>query len=80
MYELKCTCNSTYFGETKKKKTWKQNGTILEQQNILSHVTDNLIGIHPNTMAGENDFRKRKTREAIEINTWTQQLTNIKEI
>ena len=45
VYELKCTCNSAYFGETKKKiltrtmehqqDSFKGNGTSLEQQNTL---------------------------------------------
>ena len=36
VYELKCTCKSAYFGETKKKRLTRTiNGTILEQQNTL---------------------------------------------
>ena len=45
VHELKCTCNSAYFGETKKKiltrtiehqqDSFKGNGTNLEQQNTL---------------------------------------------
>ena len=45
VYELKCTCNSAYFGETKKKiltrtiehqqDSFKGNETNLEQQNTL---------------------------------------------
>ena len=45
VYELKCTCNSAYFGETKRKilartiehqqDSFKENGIILEQQNTL---------------------------------------------
>ena len=45
VYELKCTCNSAYFGETNKKiltrtrehqqDSSKRKGTILEQQNTL---------------------------------------------
>ena len=45
VYEFKCTCNSAYFGETKKniltrtintnKIASRENETILEQQNTL---------------------------------------------
>ena len=77
VYELKCTCNSAYFGETKKKILTR---TIEHQQDSFKGKWDNsgetehsltCLGqfnwIHPKTIARENDYRKRKTREALEI-------------
>ena len=77
VYELKCTCNSAYFGETKKKILTK---TIEHQQDSFKGKWDNsgatehtltcheqFNWIHPKTIARENDYRKRKIREALEI-------------
>ena len=77
VYELKCTCNSAYFGETKKKILTR---TIEHQQDSFKGKWDNsgetehsltCLGqfnwIHPKTIARENDYRKRKIREALEI-------------
>ena len=77
VYELKCTCNSTYFGETDKKvltKTtehqqdsfkgkWDNSGAT--EHSLTCHAQFNWI--HPKTIARENDYRKRKIREALEI-------------
>ena len=76
VYELKCTCNSAYFGETKKKILTR---TIEHQQDSFKGKWDNsgatehsltchgqFNWIHPKTIARENDYRKRKIREALE--------------
>ena len=73
VYELKCTCNSTYFGETKKKILTR---TIEHQQNSFKGKCDNsgatehslichgqINWIHPKTIARENDYRKRKYKK-----------------
>ena len=78
MYELICTCNSAYFGETKKKILTR---TIEHQQDSFKGKWDNFGAtehsltchwqfnwIHPKTTARENDHRRRKIREALEIN------------
>ena len=63
--ELKCTRNSVYFSEIKKKILTR---TIEHQQNSFNR---NLVGqfswIHPKTVARGNDYRKRKIREAQQI-------------
>ena len=77
VYELKCTCNSAYFGATKKKILTR---TIEHQQDSFKGKWDNsgateytltcheqFNWIHPKTIARENDYRKRKIREALEI-------------
>ena len=77
VYELKCKCNSAYFGETKQKKLTR---TIEHQQDCFKGKWDNsgatehsltcheqFNWIHPKTIARENDSRKRKIREALEI-------------
>ena len=77
VYELKCTCNSVYFGETKKKILTR---TIEHQQDSFKGKWDNsgateytltcygqFNWIHPKTIATEKDYRKRKIRRALEI-------------
>ena len=77
VYELKCTCNSAYFGETKKKILTR---TIENQQDSFKGKWDNsgatehtltchgqFNWIHPKTIAREKDYRNRKIREALEI-------------
>ena len=77
VYELKCTCNSAYFGETKKKilpltiehqqvnckGKWDNSGA--KEHTLTCHRQFNWI--HPKTIARENDYRKRKIREVLEI-------------
>ena len=73
VYEL----NSTYFGETKKKILTR---TLEHQQDSFKGKWDNSGAtghsltchgqsnrIHWKTIARENDYRKRKIREALEI-------------
>ena len=74
---MKCTCNSVYFGETKKKILTK----IIEHQQDsfkgkwdISGATEHTLTchgqfnwIHSNAIARNNDYRKRKIREALEI-------------
>ena len=77
VYELKCTCNSAYFGETKKKILTR---TIEHQQDSFKRKWDNsgaaehsltcqgqFNWIHPKSVATENDYRRRKIREDLEI-------------
>ena len=77
VYKLKCTCNSSYFGKTKKKIL---TSTIEHQKDSFkgkwdnSGATEHILTchgqfnwIHPKTIARENDYRKRKIREALEI-------------
>ena len=77
VYKLQCTCNSVYFGETKKKILTM---TIEHQQDSFkgkwgnSRATEHSLTchrqfnwVHPKTIARENDYRKRKIREALEI-------------
>ena len=77
IYQLKCTCNTAYFGETKKKILTR---TIEHQQDSFKGKWDNsgatehsltchgqFNWIHSKTIARENDCRKRKIREALEI-------------
>ena len=74
---MKCTCKSAFFGETKKKILTR---TIEHQQDSFkgkwgnSGATEHTLTcheqfnwIHPKTIARENDYRKRKIREATEI-------------
>ena len=75
--ELKCTCNSAYFGETKKKiltrtiehqrgsfkGKWDNSGAT--EHSLTCHEQFNWI--HSKTIARENDYRRRKIREALEI-------------
>ena len=77
VYKLQCTCNSVYFGETKKKiltmtiehqqdsfkGKWNNSGAT--EHSLTCHRQFNWI--HPKTIARENDYRKRKIREALEI-------------
>ena len=77
VYKLQCTCNSVYFGETKKKiltmtiehqqdsfkGKWNNSGAT--EHSLTCHRQLNWI--HPKTIARENDYRKRKIREALEI-------------
>ena len=78
VYELICTCNSAYFGETKKKILAKK---IEHQQDSFKGKWDNsgetehsltchgqFNWIHPKTIARKNDYRRRKIREELEIN------------
>ena len=75
VYELKCTCNSAYFGETKKKIL---TSTIEHQQDSFKGKWDNSRAtehtltchgqfnwIHPKTTVRENNYRKRKIQEAL---------------
>ena len=77
VYELKCTCNSAYFGETKKKILTR---TIEHQQDSFKGKWDNsgatehsltcqghFNWIQPKTIATENDYRRIKIQEALEI-------------
>ena len=77
VYELKCTCNSAYFVETKKKILTR---TVEHQQDNFKGKWDNCEAakhslkchrqfnwIHPKTIDREDDYRKRKIREALEI-------------
>ena len=77
VYELKCTCDSAYFGETKKKILTR---TIEHQQDSFkgkwdnSGATEHSLTYHgqfnwmrPKTISRENYYRKRKIREALEI-------------
>ena len=77
VYDLKCTCNSAYFGETKKTILTR---TIEHQQDSFNGKWDNsgatepsvtcqgkFNWIHPKTIARENDYRKRKIRWVLEI-------------
>ena len=77
VYELKYICKSAYFGETKKEILTR---TIEHQQDSFkgkwdsSGATEHTLicdgqfnWIHPKTIARENDYRKRKIREALEI-------------
>ena len=70
-------CNSAYFGETKKKILTR---TIEHQQDSFKIKWDNsgaaehsltcqgqFNWIHPKSIARENDYRRRKIREALEI-------------
>ena len=77
LYESKCTCNSAYFGETKKKiltttiehhqdslkGKWNNSGAT--EQTLTCHGQFNWI--QPKTIAREKDYRKRKIREVLEI-------------
>ena len=77
VYKLKCTCNSAYFGETKKKiltrtienkqdrlkGKWNKSGATEHTLTCYGHFN----WIHLKTIARENDYRKRKIREALEI-------------
>ena len=77
VYELKCTFNSAYFGETDKAIL---TTTIKHQQDSFKGKWDNsgatehsltcqgqFNWIHPKTIGRENNYRKRKIREALEI-------------
>ena len=77
VYELKRTCNSAFFGETKKKiltrtiehqqdsfkGKWDNSGAI--EHSLTCHGQFNWINLK--TIARENDHRKRKIRETLEI-------------
>ena len=75
--ELNCTCNSTYFGENKKKVLTR---TLEHQQDSFKGKWDNsgptehtltyhgqFNRIHPSTIAKKSDYRKTKIREALKI-------------
>ena len=77
VYELKCKCNSAYFGETKQKKLTR---TIEHQQDCFKGKWDNsgatehsltchgqFNWIHAKTIARENGYGRRKIQEALEI-------------
>ena len=66
-------CNLTYFGETKKKistriiedsfnEKWNKSGAT---EHITCHAQLNWI--HPKTIVRKSDYRKRKTRELLDI-------------
>ena len=77
VFDLKCTCSSAYFGETKKKiltrttehqedsfkGKWDNSGAT--EHSLTCHEQFNWI--HSKTIAIENDYRRRKIREALEI-------------
>ena len=77
VYELKCTCNTAYFSETKKKiltraieyqqdsfnGKWDNSGTT--EHSLTCQGQYNWI--HQKTMAREDVCRKRKIRETLEI-------------
>ena len=77
VFKLKCTCNSAYFGETKKKiltrtiehqedsfkGKWDNSGAT--EHSLTCHEQFNWI--YPKTIARENDYRRRKIRKALEI-------------
>ena len=77
VHELKCTCNSAYFGETRKKilarNIERQQDSFKVKWNISGATEHSLTchrqfnWIHPKTIARENDYRKRKIRKALEI-------------
>ena len=77
VYELKCTCNSAYFSETKKKILTR---TIEHQQDSFkgkwdsSRATEHSLTchrqfnwIHTKTLARENNYRRRKILEGLGI-------------
>ena len=78
VYELKCKCNSAYFGKTKQKKLtrtiehqqdcfkgkWDNSGAT--EHSLTCHVQFN--SIHPKNITRENNYRKRKIRKALEVN------------
>ena len=77
VYELKCSCNSFYYGETKKKILTR---TIEHQQDSLrgkwgsSGATEHCLVCHgqfnwinPKTVARNSNYRERKIRESLEI-------------
>ena len=77
VYELKCTCNSAYFSETKKKILTR---TIEHQQDSFKGKWDNSVAtehiltchgqfnwIHTKTIAREKDYRRGKILEGLEI-------------
>ena len=77
VYELKYTCNSAYFGETKKKiltrtieheqdscnRKWDNSGAT--EHTLTCHQQFNWV--HPKSIATKNDYRKREILEALEI-------------
>ena len=77
VYELKCTSNSTYFGETKQKiltrttehqqdsfkGKWDNSGAT--EHTLTCHGQFNWI--HLKAICRENDCIKRKIREVLEI-------------
>ena len=77
VYESKCTCNSAYFGGTKKniltrtiehqqdsfKGKWDNSGAA--EHSLTCHGQFNWV--HPKTIARENNYRRKKIREALEI-------------
>ena len=77
IYELKCMCNSAYFVETKEKILSR---TIEHQQDGFKRKWDNFGAtehtlachgrvnwVHTKVIARENDYRKRKIREVLQV-------------
>ena len=77
VYQLDCTCNALYFGETKKKVITR---TIEQQQDSFngkwesSGATEHCLECHgqfnwinPKTLSTEQQYHRRKVRESLEI-------------
>ena len=77
VYQLDCTCNALYIGETKKKVITR---TIEHQQDSFngkwesSDATEHCLECHgqfnwinPKTLPTEQQYHRRKTRELLEI-------------
>ena len=77
VYELECSCNSIYIGETKKKVLtrtiehqqdsmqgkWSSSGATEHSKSCHGHFN----WLHPKTLKIENRYFPRKMREALEI-------------
>ena len=77
VYQLDCTCNALYIGETKKKVITRN---IEHQQDSFngkwesSDATEHCLECHgqfnwinPKTLSTEQQYHRRKTRESLEI-------------
>ena len=77
VYQLDCTCNALYIGETKKKVI---TGTIEQQQDSFNGKWESLGAtedylerheqfslINPKTLSTEQQHHRRKIRESLEI-------------
>ena len=78
VYELRCSCNSVYIGETKKRilarsiehqqdsmaGKWESSGAIEHTKSCHGSFD----WLHPKTLAITNDYRERKIRESIKVN------------
>ena len=77
VYQLDCTCNALYIGETKKKVI---TGTIEHQQDSFngdcesSDPTEHYLKCHgqfnwinPKTLSTEQQYYRQKIRESLEI-------------